>query len=121
MIDEKKIEEAATYYAEENPMDIEDQLGDIYDGIEELSDAYKAGARWAINEFLDTLWHNIFNERIPSGKRVIVEYTYKGGVYYRSLKIPDDIQCVRGFSCEKRLMRWLYIDDLFPKKGGGEQ
>lgn len=47
-----KIEESAKYYAEENSMSIEDQMGDVYDGIEELSDAYKAGAHWAINEFL---------------------------------------------------------------------
>lgn len=57
MIDEKKIEAAAKHYAEENSMSIEDQMGDMYDGIEELSDAYKAGAKWAINEFLKDLWH----------------------------------------------------------------
>ncbi len=55
MIDEKKIEAAAKHYAEENSMSIEDQMGDMYDGIEELSDAYKAGANWAINEFLKNL------------------------------------------------------------------
>ena len=75
----------------------------------------------AVNEFFKDLWHDIFNERIPHGKRVIVEYASDGGIYYRSIKIPDDIQWVRGFSCEKRLMRWLYIDDLFPKEGGDEK
>lgn len=34
-----------------------------------------------------------------------------------AVKIPDDIQCIRGFSNEKRLRRWVYVDDLFPKKG----
>ena len=76
------------------------------------------GAKWAINEFLETLLHNIFKEKIPSGKRVIVEYTCKGGIYYRSIKIPDDIQCIRGFSNEKRLRHWVYVDDLFPNEGG---
>ena len=57
MIDDKEIEEVAKHYAEENSMSIEDQMGDMYDGIEELSDAYKAGANWAINEFLKNLWH----------------------------------------------------------------
>lgn len=112
MIDDKKIEEAAVKYA--------NFLKGICDFtvINASEESFKAGAKWAINEFLDTLWHNIFKEHIPSGKRVIVEYTYKGGVYYRSLKIPDDIQWVRGFSNEKRLRRWVYVDDLFPKEGG---
>ena len=79
---------------------------------------FKDGAKWAINEFLKDLWHDIFEEHIPREKRVIVEYTSKGGIYYRSLKIPDDIQWVRGFSNEKTLRRWLYVDDLFPKEGG---
>ena len=57
MIDENKLKEVAKHYAEENSMSIEDQMGDVYDGIEELSDAYKAGAKWAINEFLKDLWH----------------------------------------------------------------
>ncbi len=85
---------------------------------EDIKEAIGLGAKWGINELFKNLWHDIFNERIPHGKRVIVEYTSDGGIYYRSIKIPDDIQWVRGFSCEKRLMRWLYIDDLFPKEGG---
>ena len=121
MIDDKKIEYAAnkyieTEYARYNSGDVEEEMICIMG-----KDGFKEGAKWAINEILKDLWHNIFNERIPHGKRVIVEYTSDGGIYYRSIKIPDDIQWVRGFSCEKRLMRWLYIDDLFPKKGGGEQ
>lgn len=55
MIDDTKIEAAAKHYAEENPMSIEDQMGDTYEGIEELSDAYKAGAKWAINEVLNSI------------------------------------------------------------------
>lgn len=107
MIDNKKIEEAAF---------------DCNDG-ELMSDkiiraAFICGAKWAINEFLKDLWHDVFKEDIPRGKRVIVEYTFKGSIYYRSIEIPGDIQWVRGFSCEKRLRRWLYVDDLFPKEGG---
>lgn len=48
MIDDKQIEEKANHYAKENAMSIEDQMGDVYDGIEELSNAFKAGAKWAI-------------------------------------------------------------------------
>lgn len=110
MIGNKKIEEAARRYSEVTDCDTEEALL--------IEEGFKEGAEWAINEFLKDLWHDIFNERIPHGKRVIVEYTYEGGKYYRSIKIPDDIRWVRGFSNEKRLRRWLYVDDLLPKKGG---
>ena len=115
MIDDKKIEEAARHNA------------DKYRNYPTLSDedrdkvsigSFMDCAKWMQEEFLKNLWHDIFNERIPHSKRVIVEYTYEGGKYYRSIKIPDDIQWVRGFSNEKRLRRWLYVDDLFPKEGG---
>ena len=127
MIDDKKIEAAKEEIYEDRFLLNGEEVVFDNDAKEEMfykediKEAIGLGAKWAINEILKDLWHNIFNERIPHGKRVIVEYTYKGGIYYRSIKIPDDIQWVRGFSCEKRLMRWLYIDDLFPKKGGVEQ
>lgn len=46
MINNNKIEESAKHYAEENSISIEDQMGDVYNDIEELSDAYKVGAKW---------------------------------------------------------------------------
>ena len=127
MIDEKKIESAKEEIYEDrfllNGEEIvfnNDEKEEMF-YKEDIKEAIGLGAKWAINEILKDLWHDIFNERIPHGKRVIVEYTSYGGIYYRSIKIPDDIQWVRGFSCEKRLMRWLYIDDLFPKEGGDEK
>ena len=124
MIDEKKIEAAKEEIYEDRFLLNGEEI--VFDNDEkeemfykeDIKEAICLGAKWAINEILKDLWHDIFNERIPHGKRVIVEYTSDGVIYYRSVKIPDDIQWVRGFSCEKRLMRWLYIDDLFPKKGG---
>lgn len=107
MVDDKKIEEAAF---EEYPLN---SNGNIIG-----RNGFKEGAKWAISKFLKDLWHDAFKECIPHGKRVIVEYTYKGGIHHRSIKIPDDIQWVRGFSNEKRLRRWVYVDDLFPKEGG---
>lgn len=41
MIDEKKIEVAAAYYAEVNTISVEDQWGDMITDTEELSEAYK--------------------------------------------------------------------------------
>ena len=116
MIDDKKIETAAnnyieTEYARYNSGEVEEEMICLMG-----KDSFKEGAKWAINEFLKNLWHDVFKERIPHGKRVIVEYTYEGGMHYQSIKIPDDIQWVRGFSNEKRLRRWVYVDDLFPQE-----
>ena len=108
MIDDKKIEESARYYCNNRYPASQDAPF--------IAEGFRKGARWAINEFLKDLWHDVFKERIPHGKRVIVEYTYEGGMHYQSIKIPDDIQWVRGFSNEKRLRRWVYVDDLFPQE-----
>lgn len=114
MIDERRIEKAAKHYAEENSMLIEDQMGDIYNGIEELSDAYKAGAKEAINEFLEGLWHPIREE--PEKFRKIL---YIGD----SLDITDTTMLIIDNSWRTKvyllkIKKWLYIDDLLTKKGG---
>lgn len=127
MIDDKKIEEAANLHRFEliasmhgstlgTPMQCFEEVVDAETDL--IENSFITGAKWAINEILKDLWHNIFNERIPHGKMVIVEYTSDGGIYYRSIKIPDDIQWIGGFYNEKRLRRWVYVDDLFPKEGG---
>lgn len=113
MIDEKKIEADARRYSEVTDCDKQEALL--------IEEGFREGAKWYINDFLKNLWHDVFKERIPHGKRVIVEYTYEGGLHYQSIKIPDDIKWVRGFSNEKRLRRWVYVDDLFPKEGGGNE
>ena len=127
MIDDKKIEEAANLHRFDliasmhgstlgTPMQCFEEVVDAETDL--IENSFITGAKWGINELLKDLWHDVFKDSIPRGKRVIVEYTSKDGIYYRSLKIPDDIQWVRGFSCEKRLRRWLYVDDLLPKDGG---
>lgn len=123
MIDKRRIEEAKEEIYEDrfllNGTDVvfdNDAKEEMF-YKEDIKEAIGLGARWAINKFLKGLWHDVFEEDIPRGKMVIVEYTSKGGIYYRSLKIPDNIQWVRGFSNEKRLRRWLYVDDLFTKEG----
>lgn len=115
MINENKIEDIAKHYAEENSMSIEDQMGDVYDGIEELFDAYKAGAKWAINEFLKDLWHDTIEE--PKEKVPLL--------YYRKHKfLPfmvdkySDVYDWNALVYNFDITKWLYIEDLFPKEGG---
>lgn len=110
MIDENKIEDIAKYYAEENSMSIEDQMGDTYDGIEELSDAYKAGAKWAINEFIKSLWHPAGEE--PRNLKYIVFTTTIFGEVYLFTKQVDNKQDWKAIVECHGIEQWVYRDDI---------
>ena len=104
MIDDKKIEEAANEYSQDN-------CGYSYDKEKLL--AFEQGAKWAIDEFLKDLWHPISEK--PKKECVFLYKTmFKGyGVY----KIIDksEWKCIIKY---QKATKWLYIDDLFSKKEG---
>lgn len=117
MMDDNKLKEVSNRYAEENSMSIEDQMGDIYDGIEELSDAYKAGAKWMKKEFLNNLWHPASEEPNREGKPILFNcvdhFVPSWCVYPIGFKGNWNVFCnSHGIS------KWLYIDDLLPKEEG---
>ena len=99
MIDDKKIEEAANEYSQDN-------CGYSYD-IEKLL-AFERGAKWAIDEFLKDLWHPISEEPKES---VFMLSEYEKGKFYANYFDKN----IRGWS-NQRLIRWLNIDDLLPKE-----
>ena len=115
MIDDKKIEEAAnrhidTEYARYNSGEVEEEM--ICLGGK---DSFKAGAHWAINEFLKDLWHDTIEE--PKEKVPLL--------YYRKHKfLPfmvdkhSDVYDWNALVYNFDITKWLYIDDLFPKEGG---
>ena len=119
MIDDKKIEEAAKNYAEENSMSIEYQMGDMYDGIEELSDAYKSGANWAINEFLKYLWHSIEEEPDKRKSDIITIGSYN----YISIHLKESFiwkeESWRYSISRCQITKWAYLSDILPKQKGG--
>lgn len=118
MID-KKLEEAAKHYAEENAMSIEDQIGDVYDGIEELSNAYKAGAKETIDKLLKDLWHPASEEPRKDVSIIVETHNDKNMFYYAWNRWQDNFypSWTDAVLCS-RVSRWLYIDDLLPKEGG---
>ena len=108
MIDEKKIEEAAIENSE--------KLSDCKH-YRDLVVGFKAGAHWAINEFLKNLWHSADEE--PEKFRKIL---YTGG----SIDTTDTTMLIINNSwntkvCLLKIKKWCYIDDLFPKEGGSEE
>lgn len=88
MIDDKKIEEAANEYSQDN-------CGYSYD-IEKLL-AFEQGAKWAIDEFLKDLWHPISEEPKES---VFMLSEYEKGKFYANYFDKN----IRGWS-NQRLIR----------------
>ena len=117
MIDNKKIEEAALGYCAKcsdiinRNVDLdEDECVDLYNGFID-------GAKWAINELFKNLWHPA-NEVPEIGRVIIMENYYPDG----RIEFPSNWR--KSTSCnpiEGNTKKWLYVDDLLPKKGGGEQ
>ena len=109
MIDDKKIEEAAKQHSEES------YISDYFQAC--YKDAFIEGAKWMQEEFLKDLWHPA-NEIPKIGRVIIMENYYPDG----RIEFPS---CWRKSTShnpiEGNTKKWLYVDDLLPKKGGGEQ
>lgn len=122
MIDEKKIKEGARDYINKNGYFVkydEDPCADI-------ESAYKEGAHWAINEFLEDLWHPAI--KAPDlDRRILYEYKPNGEINPHTHIREATYEKIRWKECgykpinpERIITRWLYVDDLLPKKGGAE-
>ena len=110
MIDDKKIEEAKKSFIADKKI-----LGVM--AMNDLACGFKEGAKWAINEFLKDLLHPA--EEIPEKERPVL-VVYKHGGYSIEYWEPYNISGqVNYWTLD--ITQWLYVDDLFPKEGGGEQ
>lgn len=104
MIDEKKIERAIEDYVRYSSVE------DEYPGTE--GDAFRAGTKWAIHEFLKDLWHPI-SEKPNKARLFLYKTIFKG---YGLNKIIDGNEWKYIIKYQKAT-QWLYIDDLFSKEG----
>lgn len=109
MIDEKEIEEAAI----ENSEKLSD--GKHY---RDLVVGFKAGAKWAINEFLKGLWHPNTEEPDKS-KSDIITLGFDNDAY---LQFKESIlwnkESWRHSISRCQITKWAYLSDILPKKGG---
>ena len=110
MIDDKKIEEAIENYIRYSSVE------DEYPGTE--GNAFKAGAKWAINEFLKDLWHPV-SEEPREFAEVLAEAKITESIKtYISFKRNDALfKNWDAYSSGANITRWLYIDDLLLEKG----
>ncbi len=118
MIDDKKMEEAAnkhieTEYARYNSGEVEEEMICLRG-----KDSFKEGAKWAINEFLKDLWHDV--DEIPKRAKAFI---FECGDYSMNYHVgmmfnPNDYKK----NAEIWLMnRWCYLEDILPKQEGGNQ
>lgn len=109
ILDDKKIEEAARYYCNNRYPASQDAPF--------IAEGFRHGAKWAINEFLNDLWHPA-NE-IPK------EFNHYGFAALYILQYNHQIRMVlydKDNMSWKNVINineyWLYVDDLLPKEGG---
>ena len=116
MIDDKKIERAIEDYVRHSSVE------DEYPGTE--GNAFRAGANWAINEFLKDLWHSIEEE--PKHDKQITYVRVNGLAKTIILNEEADkynrtpSQIWHNICKNYKVTCWFYIDDLFPEEGGEE-
>lgn len=103
MIDDKKIEEAAKSLRK-------DFNDDVTQGFL-VEFGFEKGAKWAIDEFLKDLWHPV-SEKPERNTTYLVQI--KDCIFETFYDSAEWKIFVKGCN----ITRWLYIDDLLPKKGG---
>lgn len=125
MLDEKKIDDSVEKifkneiflkYTEIREKFPHGSVSCLYDE-DIVKDAMKKTAHLAIQEFLKDLWHDAKEE--PKGYNDQILLQYVGGYY--SIERVADFVSWEGFVKKSPVVKWLYIDDLFPKQEGGEK
>ena len=122
MIDDKKIEAAKEEIYEDRFLLNGEEIVFDNDAKEEMfnkediKEAIGLGAKWAINELLNGLWNPVSEK--PKKARVFLYKTVFNGYGLNQIVIGNEWKYVIKY---QKATQWLYIDDLLPKKGGGEQ
>lgn len=110
MIDDKKIEKAAFDLYRNDKLDFVSS---------ESVEGFKAGANWAIGEFIKDLWHSASEEPRKDVSIMVETYNDNNMFYYVWNRWQDNFypSWTDAVLCS-RVSRWLYVGDLFPKEGG---
>lgn len=105
MIDEKKIEKEAVGYTQDGYNSYNSETQEL------IEEGFKAGAHWAIQEFLKELWHDA--SEVPKETNYIAQY--HDGDFFDVFQNNFEWE---QFVKEIGITRWCYIDDLLEQKGG---
>jgi len=114
MIDEKEIKEAARDHINKGGFFVKYDEDPCID----IEVAFKSGAKWAQKEFVKSLWHPAKEEPKEKDKMLMVEVGKNKKEY---VHFKRNQGCLFGgwkhYVNMVDVTRWLYIDDLLPKKG----
>lgn len=122
MIDEK-IEEAQEeiyedmflFNGENIHFDNDDEEEMYYSG--QIKEAIKLGANWALEQFLKDLWHPASEEPKEFAEVLAEAKITESIITYISFKKNDYLlKNWAAYSSGGNITRWLYVDDLLPKK-----
>lgn len=112
MIDKNKIKNAARKYCKATYGTVDDNPF--------IAEAFRKGAKWAINKFLKDLWHDAKEEpytnlspilldgRDREGHQIVKTSFFRSGYWNKTVEYYG-------------IIRWLYIDDLFPEEEEEEE
>lgn len=104
MIDNKKIVDVAKQHSEES------YISGYFQAC--YKDAFTDGAKWMQEEFLKNLWHPASEE--PEKNHFVLFKTAGNSFKTEYIGKNDWATIVRCF----KVVKWFYVDDLLPKKGG---
>ena len=80
---------------------------------QQIKNAIGLGIHWAIEHFLNNLWHDS-QEEPKLNKEILVDWrTQNRGIMYLQTKLKNWKKL-----SDQEIKRWLYVDDLLPKEGG---
>ena len=110
MIDDKKIEDAAKSLRK-------DFNDDVTQGFL-VEFGFEKGAKWALHDFLKDLWHPI--EEKPERNTPYLAQLLPASPFETSIPFEtfSDSELFERYLKDKSIIRWCYIDDLFPKQKG---
>ena len=120
MLDEKKIEEAARVYILSKKVN-----ETAYFQLRSIDD-FKAGAHWAIQEFLKGLWHDTSEEpRNDYSDILVIRKLHRPTTISPQLMLEDIEDDNTSYKdewnkvCDElQIKKYFYIDDLLEQKGG---
>lgn len=125
MIDDKKIEkaarEAADLYEQDLPIMSYNEDTEV-DGQHHFcqefgAELFKDGAKWAINEFLNDLWHPN-TEEPDKRKSDIITIGYYISLHFKESFFWKEESWKHSISrCQ--ITKWAYLSDILPKQKGG--
>lgn len=115
MIGDERIEEAASIYGTSNGYSVIGPDGRM-SLKPELENAFEAGAKWAINEFLKDLWHPNTEEPDKSKSDIITLGFYNDAYLQFKESIIWNKESWRHSISRNHIIEWAYLSDILPRK-----